>query len=314
MPEVDEGRPAGGRGGGALAAIAHVTRHVDRMHGLSAWRRPMRLARTGLRRALLRVHSPTSEATAITAEVPLGRGLRIRVNTLELVQRDVFLVGADPEIRELIRRHLGAGGVGIDIGAHIGLYTVLMAGAHPDVRVLSCEPNPKLFARLQENIRLNRLEGVKAEQVAVLAAAGPATFFVPRDGRHVAGGSAGQGLHRHLEDSEQITVRGVTLDDLGERVPGGRVALVKIDVEGLEAGVLSGGQGVLRRDRPALIFEFTRDWWKASGASLESTMGLLQDAGYSRFDRISWHGRDPLPGGARDVMNVLATAPALRPA
>ena len=36
----------------------------------------------------------------------------------------------------------------------------------------------------------------------------------------------------------------------------GRVALIKIDVEGLEAAVVRGAAGVIDRDAPAVIFEY----------------------------------------------------------
>ena len=55
-----------------------------------------------------------------------------------------------------------------------------------------------------------------------------------------------------------------TLDQVAEDMPT-PVNLIKIDVEGAEPMVPEGGESLLRRDHPKLIFEFCRSKWEPAG-------------------------------------------------
>lgn len=124
----------------------------------------------------------------------------------------------------------------VDVGANIGSYTVLaakVAGAN----CLALEPIPETFAKLQRNLRVNDL-GAKVQ--AVQCAAGSSSDSLRF--------SADQDTTNRVVDEQypgkiiQVPVR--KLDDLLTQRP----ALVwKVDVEGFEQEVLSGGQQVLRQ-------------------------------------------------------------------
>ncbi len=291
---------------GALAAISTLTRKADRINGLNPLLRPLRPGRTALRRLLLRVHRPPETGPPEVAIVGLGDGLRMMVDTLELVQRDVFLVGADPEIRALLRRHVRAGGPAIDVGAHAGLYTLLMARRAGPGLVLACEPNPGLAATLRDNVALNGLANVRVVEAAITAADGPVSFQIPADARHVAGASLGGDLHQHLRDATVVEARGARLDSLVAEQCLEGVSFVKIDAEGFEPGVLEGAQDLLRRDRPAVLFEYTGAWWARGGKSLDQAVDLLRQAGYTGFFRVSWRGLQPIGTTIPARMDVLA--------
>ena len=46
----------------------------------------------------------------------------------------------------------------VDIGAHVGLYTLLAKGVNPNTTVYAFEPIPAIFAQLVQNVRLNGFE------------------------------------------------------------------------------------------------------------------------------------------------------------
>jgi FkbM family methyltransferase len=252
------------------------------------------------------LHGMSVDGTDQEEIIDLAGGLRMKVDTLELVQRTIFLIGYEPEPVALVRRHLVSGFSAIDVGAHVGAITLVMAQAVRHGTVLACEPNPQLAVRLAENIALSGLNNVLVRQVAVGAHSGWAALQVPTDRRHVGGSSLAAGDHTHHHATETLIVPMLTLDELVAESGLRKVALVKIDVEGFEAAVLSGGRHLLERDRPSLIFEYTGPWWTACGASLEGVTDMLSDLGYRHFAQVHWRGLRPIPSPLPTQMNVFA--------
>ena len=121
-----------------------------------------------------------------------------------------------------------------DVGANVGIYTVLAAGA-VGARVHAFEPFSVAHGALTQNVSLNALEGrVALHRRAVGAAPGTAFITTMHKGSNrIAAAGANEPL-------EAIDV--VTLDDaLGADMP----AAIKIDVEGYEEQVLLGARTVL---------------------------------------------------------------------
>lgn len=131
---------------------------------------------------------------------------------------------------------LRPGDLFVDIGANIGSYTVLAAGA-AQADALAVEPLSSTYARLQTNIRLNGFnERVRTVNVGIGSSTGSLRFTAGLDTvNHVAtDNDAAQ---------QQIEVPVVTLDALvGDDQ---RPRLIKIDVEGFEHHVIEGGSAVL---------------------------------------------------------------------
>lgn len=284
-----------------MAGTAAVTRRIGSIQG------PTRVVRPILRRALHLIHHPAGEATAIQSTVPIGDGLRMRVNTYRLVEWDVFFLGFEPEIRTLLRRSLRPGGTAIDVGANVGVHTVVMArtvGAGG--RVIACEPSPAFHEELTANVELNHLSNVTIHQVAVAAKPGPVTLYVPTDSRHAAGASLNPGMHDQLQQSKPVEVAGTTIDELVATDAVDHVDLIKIDVEGFDAAVLAGAHDVLLRDRPSLVFEYTRDWWAKAGYGLDGVLAGLRSLGYNQFQDVTWRGLRPINNPPPERMNVFA--------
>jgi len=117
----------------------------------------------------------------------------------------------------------------VDVGANVGSYTLLAAGACR-ASVLAMEPSPSTFSRLEDNIRLNGLQTlVDARNVGVGSRPGTAAF------------SQGADAMNHVlspEEAERTPAVAVSIDTL-DRLLGERAAtVVKIDVEGYETEVI----------------------------------------------------------------------------
>src|SRR5215204_1555377 len=157
----------------------------------------------------------------------------MRLDLRESLQRD-FLFGLyDRRELDLVREHLGDGDF-VDVGAHVGLYTVA-AALHGPGRVLAFEPNPSAREQLGENLALNRCANVLVVPKAVGDAPATALLHVPTTPdpsfSSLAGGRFAEG--------EPIDVE-VTTVDAEVEAAGLRPSVVKIDVEGGELAVVGG--------------------------------------------------------------------------
>jgi FkbM family methyltransferase len=148
---------------------------------------------------------------------------------------------------------LAAGQTVVDIGAHVGVFTVWAASQHPRVKVLAIEPSPRSFAFLQANVARNRLGNVTLVQCACGGGCGEAQLYS-------RGSSVADTLYRHdLLGSEfrplsKTPVLG--LDELFVSYNVGRCDFLKLDCEGAEYDILlNASEHTLRRiDRIALEY------------------------------------------------------------
>lgn len=152
----------------------------------------------------------------------------------------------------IVRRTLRADSNVLDVGANIGVTSVLFAGTATAGQVHSFEPSPTAFPLLQATIEANDLANVTAHQLACGAQKGQLTFF---DNPDSASASHLAVADRTLGQSN-ATVEVTTLDDFVQERGIDRLDLVKIDVEGLELDVLTGASDVLSRLKPGVFLEF----------------------------------------------------------
>jgi FkbM family methyltransferase len=165
---------------------------------------------------------------------------------------------------------LRPGDVVYDIGAHVGLYTLLSSSrVGPDGHVYSFEPFPRNAGYLRRHIELNRLLNCTVVEAAVSVSAGW-RHFDP-----TSHDSAG-----HLSESGQVTVRTISLDEYVFDSPKGRPpGAIKINAEGSELEVLSGGRRTIAEFLPR-IFLSTH-----SEEVDRQCCELLRSTGYS-LDRL----------------------------
>jgi len=134
----------------------------------------------------------------------------------------------------------------VDVGANIGLSTILLARA---VRwVVAFEPSPVNLDYLRRNLASNGITNVEVVAAAVSDRASTLRFHVAQFG---AGSHIVAAGHVAGDTIEAIDVSAVTLDDALESP----VSFIKIDAEGHEPDVLAGARGVVARDQPLIYTE-----------------------------------------------------------
>jgi len=147
----------------------------------------------------------------------------------------------------------GPGDLILDIGANEGVFSIMMAKCFPGVRVLAFEPVVKTYEQLVRNLKLNDLgEGVvKPLCVAIGGSNRNLDLVCSKD---FSCGSTGCGTFKP-SDHYLCPVRVITLDDLfDEYVNPDRVALLKMDIEGMEYEALYASTCLNRVD--TMVAEF----------------------------------------------------------
>jgi len=192
----------------------------------------------------------------------------------------------------------------LDVGAHVGTHTVFLTRCVGTAgRVLAFEPQRPLFELLCANVALNGLWQARPHHAAVGGVEG--SVVVPELDLGRPGNFGGLSLdmaHTPHRVSDGEAVRVLRIDDLELD----RLALVKIDVEGMEAEVLTGAAETIARFRPALYVENDRE------QKSEDLLRRLLDLDY----RLFWHlpplySPDNFFGKAEDIFGALVSANVL---
>lgn len=131
-----------------------------------------------------------------------------------------------------------------DIGANVGLHSLLMAKQFPQHTIFAIEPLPENFDYLKKVVQLNDFKNVRLLQSACGATNGEIFF------------SEGETtLQGHItQDNTALKVQIATLDSIIEKcnmLP----SLIKIDVEGAEIDVLEGFTENIAKANPVMIIE-----------------------------------------------------------
>lgn len=121
-------------------------------------------------------------------------------------------------------------GTVIDIGAHIGLYTMFVSGASKNTKIFSFEPASDNYALLRDNIERNSLDSVKTFNMAVSGQSDKKELFLSED-------QAGHTLHKKSEKRENVDC--ITLDKIINDNDIQKIMVLKLDCEGSEYDILN---------------------------------------------------------------------------
>lgn len=207
-------------------------------------------------------------------------GVKIKLYGDSVLCEILLFQNFEEETRAFLKAFLRPGDVFLDVGANVGLFT-LLAARHVggSGKVHAFEPVRKTHARLIENVRLNGLTNVTCHCIALSDTIGEATITVAGEGFD-AWNSLGKPYMGGVVGTE--TVATTTLDEFVERHSlTGRISAIKIDVEGWESRVLAGANRTLSRgDAPLLIVEFTEQAARLAGSSCSELHRALNALAY----------------------------------
>lgn len=204
-----------------------------------------------------------------------------------------------------LRAYLREGDNVMDIGANVGIYTVMLSRAVGEKgSVTAFEPDPHTMSRLREQVSHARLSNVSLHECAVSDKSGELTFS-----------SADSAAMRHISRPAEsaalgITVRCASLDDFE---PWQTFDLVKLDIEGAEPLVFKGAaQRFLEFPPDVMLFEVS-GLSRLYGYETEAVIELLGGYGYKTAiydvsNRALHWTREPWKTGDTNLLAIHSTA------
>lgn len=182
--------------------------------------------------------------------------------------------GFEENDRDFVAAYLSQGMCVINVGANVGLYTVLASVLVGDSgSVHAFEPSTPTFDRLLRNLELNKCGNVAASRIALSDFRGKQVLRVDPSHPSFDG-------HRYVERADRVSnllpsdevVECHTLDEYMAERGLSTFDLLVMDVEGAEYGVFKGAINLLKRNDATLMFECFKNQ--------EETEGLLRGIGY----------------------------------
>jgi FkbM family methyltransferase len=233
--------------------------------------------------------------------------------TPELVAHGTY----DVPFTAFVQRHIKPGDTVFDVGANIGLFTLLLGyQVWEHGKVVAYEANPKILPVLRDNVAMNWFsDRVEVVPKAAAAEVGTLPFLVPQ--RFSTCGSL-KPIEEILvtddrrDEIERVEVEAEPLDVHLGRFE--RIDLIKIDVEGAENGVFAGmekllASGTVRR----VSFEIAREHLGEELDELGERLRRYRADGWT-FATISMEGEPELADldellQRQQVSQVLMTPP-----
>ena len=248
----------------------------------------------------------------LASRLPSLRELRVTTRNgiiyVDLNIASARAILADPDSHSgeerVINHFVIPGDTVFDIGAHFGVYTLLMSRlVGVEGRVVAFEPNSEVLPSLRKTV--SDIANVRLLEHALSDISGTLDFFVPEDAsmaslRDWSGGTGGK-VHKLSCETRR-------LDDLvayGLPVPG----FVKCDVEGAELSIFEGARDTFDRvAAPVIMFEIVRQAATAFGQTPGDYISVLKsfEQAQYRFFEVIPDGIARLESDEIEYANVLA--------
>lgn len=182
------------------------------------------------------------------------------------------------------------GDVIIDVGAHIGVFTIYAAKKNPHGRIISIEPAPLNLELLRENVEKNGLRNVKIYKCAISDHRGEDDLFF-------GGNYDLYSLYPTTPGAIFIRTQLQTLDDIFRAEHLSVCHLLKVDVEGAELMVLKGGIRTLAVTCQVIVEACKKNDFH------QKIISFLKDLGFTCSVEIDNPGGIILYASRRDFFN-----------
>jgi FkbM family methyltransferase len=210
-------------------------------------------------------------------------GIRMWLDPNDFVSRTVLETGQwEPQSWRIVEQDLRPGSTFVDVGAHIGYYTLKAATVvGPAGHILAIEPNPETARILAGNVRASNAAAVSIQAVACSDTETTLQLFAAAEGNTGETSLSRANASQERPVTKTYQVRARPLDAIVRESGVTHVDAIKIDVEGAEFLVLRGAQETLTRFHPAILIELLDRQLREMRTSIAEVVAFLQAQGYS---------------------------------
>ncbi|MFC1851874.1 FkbM family methyltransferase, partial [candidate division CSSED10-310 bacterium] len=203
-----------------------------------------------------------------------------------------------------IQKFIRPGMTALDLGAHHGLYTLLLSRlVGPTGRVIAFEPSPRERRKLKLHVILNRCTNVLVEPFALGDNDDKSELFLCL-GRETGCNS----LRRPVvsDPVRKVMVKMTTLNCYFQKGMAEKVDFIKVDVEGAELPVFKSASILLKNSKPIILCELDDQRTEPWGYSSSAIYDFLFDSGYRWYSIVREGKLNPCPKKTRYHENLLA--------
>jgi FkbM family methyltransferase len=191
-----------------------------------------------------------------SAILPNGKQIRMYCGEPETILNDLYYHGwtaQEEEVLPLWYALAAEARVVVDIGAHVGHFSLVAGLANPHAQIFSFEPLPRVVSLLRRNVKINGLTNIEIRPRALGSSPGKLPFYAVPDGIPSSSSLSRDFMLSGAHEISEILVDVSTLD--AEQLPRDVPAIIKIDTETTEPAVIAGGRGFIRKTQPLMIIE-----------------------------------------------------------
>jgi len=206
-------------------------------------------------------------------------------NENDLISNELIARGnLEPHMVVQFEKHINKNSVVFDIGANIGIHTILFGRIAK--KVYAFEPYKENFYHLQKNMIGNKITNALIFQLALSDKQEDVKikYINPiNSGQIILDNNPTIELDDWVNMEEEIIVKCITLDSLNVD----ELHFIKLDVEGYEPKVLAGAELTIKKFKPIIAIE---DWTRKTISILESwgyKLTKIEDPGYEKGDYIA---------------------------
>ncbi|HTE27189.1 FkbM family methyltransferase [Flavitalea sp.] len=199
-----------------------------------------------------RLIKPLNLFEGVTKTIRFKNVLVLDLDIKDWIPQQLYFLGKYEE-KELkfLESSLRPGDVFVDIGANIGLFSLVASGLVKEAgKIYAFEPFSSNYTRLASHISQNGITNIVAEKLAISSGESSISLSDSSDGLNT-------GMISEFGSGGEIseTVSATTLDSYKSLHINQPIRFVKMDIEGGEYNALRGMQEILTNDRPLLLIE-----------------------------------------------------------
>lgn len=177
--------------------------------------------------------------TNVTIKLKNGLKFIVRARTMDRsVLKEVWL-------REIYNKHgitVDKGDTVIDIGGHIGLFSVYAAKRSQTGKVFAFEPFVENYTRLEQHKQMNQCQNLEVINKGVDSTSGIKTLFLSPDKN-----TGGHSLHLKNQSERKVEIETVNLEEFCNQNQITTIDFLKLDCEGAEFEIVKSSESVLSR-------------------------------------------------------------------
>ena len=236
-------------------------------------------------------------------------GFKMYIDYSNQVERDSANGTYERDYAQCFASTLRSGDTVIDVGAHVGYFTLLASEAVGESgEVYAFEPNPIYYSKLVRNLAANQVKNVRAFEFGLSDVEERLNLRVPRTNPaegSIARKASSEALYGLDYAVDSVPIRLTTFDAICRNSGLGKIDLVKIDAEGAELKILKG-MTVLKTQRDVSVFiEINPTLLRLLDSNLVELIHLLVEYGFDSIVSVDRRLQQKLRG--LDDQGILTT-------